>query len=79
LKAEGKILGSDSFQRATITVIVGGSEHKAARVYRKNDRLDVAILSLGGSTPRLNVPEFEQKEPRPGVSVSVRISINSWI
>ncbi len=71
LKAEGKVLGPDSFQRATITVVVGGLEHKAARVYRKNDRLDIAILTLGGSTPRLRVPEFEQKEPRPGESVSV--------
>jgi hypothetical protein len=71
LKKEGKILGPNSFQRATITVIVGDSVHKAERVYRKNDRLDIAILTCGGSTPRLPVPEFEQKEPRPGEPVSV--------
>jgi Trypsin-like peptidase domain len=56
LKAEGKVLGPGSFQRATITVILGDSEYKAARVYRKNDRLDIAILAVGGSTSRLRVP-----------------------
>jgi S1-C subfamily serine protease len=90
LKKAGRILGPGSFQHATITVIVQGPHpeqdvhgyeyyDQAAKVFKKDERLDIAILTCGSNllstysgliTP-LSLPEFQKDAPHSGDSVSV--------
>jgi S1-C subfamily serine protease len=90
LKKAGRILGPGSFQHATITVIlqgphleqdVHGNEYydQAAKVFKKDERLDIAILTCGRNLlstfsdliPPLNLPEFQKGIPHSGDAVSV--------
>jgi S1-C subfamily serine protease len=90
LKKAGRILGPGSFQRATITVVVQGRNleqdphgheyyDQAAKVFRKDERLDIAILTCGRNLlnpfsdliPPLSLPEFQKDAPHSGESVSV--------
>jgi S1-C subfamily serine protease len=90
LKKAGRILGPGSFQHATITVMVQGPHleqdvhvneyyNQKAKVFKKDERLDVAILTCSRNLlatfseliPPLNLPEFQKDSPHSGDSVSV--------